>query len=250
MKRSTLYETTSILLLALLLTSACSSSNSTASAPFPPNKGPAPTIVLDNTSPENIDLDITAGVTQSIPPMQPHFEIATAFYYQHIKIIQFKQGEKFVCNGNNMPTNSSSGYISLKLPAPGTVISCDYISPQGRASFSFTIPDQVKILSPTSGATVTRSSNTPLDIQFAPECKGFAIDTGYASTQGGYYEGTQNSSNVCSAHQTINTLGMPAGRGMIGVSDIDNINPVTNNAGFHSLTFYVFTDTQVAITWK
>lgn len=119
----------------LLVLSACGPSSDQSNNAVPPNKGPAPVIVLDNTAPANIDFALTAGIVQSDPKLRATFEIAPAFYYQKTQIIQFKHGEKLQCNGIVLPTETGRGYVTETLPAPGTVMDCIYVSPQGQASF-------------------------------------------------------------------------------------------------------------------
>lgn len=234
----------------LLLLSACSPAISATNTSIPTNKRSAPTITLDNTDPANIDLAITVQIVHHLPPEAPHFIIEPMFYYQQTKIIQFKKGEKLVCGGNNIPADSSSAYISYTLPTQGTVMPCTYISPQGQASFSFTIPEQVKIITPASNAGVIRSEQTSIDIQVAPGCKGLGIRTGYKNTKGGYSVTTVEAPDGCAAQQTINTLSLPQGQGVLGIEDVENEGSIANNDGFHSLDFSIFTETDIPVTWQ
>jgi hypothetical protein len=250
MRRGVLLPQVFAVFLTLLLFAACATANGTVNTSLPPGKGPAPTIILSNTAPSNIDLAMAVGIVPSFPNTGAHFQIAPIFYYQKTDIIQFKQGETFECGGNAIPMDSHSGYASATIPVPGTVIPCTYTSPQGQASFSFTVPERATIISPLSGATVTRSPQTPLTLGLTPACDDVGIKTGYEASPGTWEAGSATAPDGCAKQQTIDTTSFPAGPGVLGVQEYVKVNSITNNAGFHSLTLSISTETDIPVKWK
>lgn len=250
MKRTYVVKTLLLLFATVLALSACGSSSTSTSATTPTDKGPAPVITLDNTAPANIDFAFSAGVVQSNPNAPLQFEMVPVFYYQQTQIIQFKHGEKLECNGIALPMRPGSGYATDTVPAPGTVIPCTYVSPQGQASFSFTVPGQAKVISPAAGAVVIRSAQTAVTLSLAPGCQSIAMVTGHqGGISGGYVSGTVIASNGCATHQTINTLDQPSGPGVLGVQETETEGGVTNNTGFHSFVLNIETRGEEPITW-
>lgn len=252
-----------MLVVAVLALAACDVASQTRSIPpnkgaaasetpsVPPNKGAAGTITLDNTAPSNIDLALTVSIIQPLAPSRMRFELLPAYYYQQAQIISFTRGEKLQCNGMTLPMDTSSSYISTTLPASGTVIKCTYVSPQGQASFSFTVPELVKLISPMPGATVARSEHTPLTFGPTPACKALGVVLGYKAPQQAVFRGsTQEAPNGCAAQQSINTLTLPAGPGSVGVVEVVKNDTATNNTSFHSLSLMVTTKIEVPVTWQ
>ncbi len=238
-----------MLVVAVLALAACNVASTRPSAL--PDKGATGTITLDNTAPSNIDLALTVGIIRPLAPEHRRFELLPAYYYQQSQIIHFTHGEKLQCNGMPLPMDTSSSYISTTLPASGTVMTCAYVSPQGQASFSFTVPELVTLISPVPNATVTRSEHTPLAFGPTPACKALGVVLGYQDPQQAVRRGsTQEAPNGCAAHQSVNTLALPAGPGSVGVVELVNNDTVTKNAGFHSLSLTVSTKVEAPVTWK
>lgn len=256
MKQAAVVRLTLALLVGMALLSACDPSHQAASptAHLATTRG-ASTIVLDNTAPAQIDLLLGAGIEQSLPQVPAHFWITPTFYAssqqsQPRRTIQFSRGETLICNDIVLPMTSRGAYDSEKLPAPGTMIHCLYRSPQGQASFSFSVPGRATLLSPGNDATITRSTHTPLTIRTTSTCKAVKVVTGYLNAHGTYQSSAGDEQYACTAQQSVSTLDLPAGPGLLGVEEIERVDAVPNDAGFHALTFMVTTWTVTAVTWQ
>jgi len=245
------------LLLIVLTTTACDAgTNAGQSIPtIPPSKQGVTFETLANTSPKNIDFGLTISISEPVAPDQPQYSLSPVFFVantpvQYSKAIDFKQGEKLVCNGISLPTNSESAYISNTIPAPGTVFNCTYTSPQGQASFSVTTPEATQLVTPKPNATVTRSKQTPIVIAPTSACQSMGILVGSKNAFGGYSGGIGPAPSGCATHQQVDTTSASVGPGELGLEEVDNTTPITNNAGFHSLLLSVMTYKNIPVIWK
>ncbi len=226
------------------LLAACSSQQQQVS--FEDPKGIQPTITIDNTAPSNIDLNFHVSVSQSDPDQPIHFRLFPSVTY-HSLVVNFIHGEKFVCGGKVIPNGEIADITPI--PPAGTTATCTYESPQGRASFSYTVPAQPTIVSPASGATVTRSAQTPITVTMLPNCKDLGTIVGERRPDKQWdIAGAEGAG--CVAHQTVNSLPYAAGPGMLGVQEELQTSLVTNNPGFHSFTLSITGGAIIPVTWK
>lgn len=167
----------------------------------------------------------------------------------HDQFVVFKQGESFVCNGVSLPLTNTTAYQSSTIPNAGTVENCVYTSPQGQATLSVTVPAIPQIVTPRSGETVTRSTQTPVVVAPTPGCQGMELEISSPNTIGGL-NGYPLPWSGCATHQDVDTTGATAGNGFMQLEEADTSAPITNNAGFHSLTINAYAYTEMPITWK
>jgi hypothetical protein len=236
----------SALLVIIAFLTACDQPTSSVTS-LPPNKGAIPTVTLDNTSPANIDFSLSVNIEQDDASKPANMIIGPQFMHDN-SVITFTRGEKLTCGGVAMPTTTGSGYSPANTPSAGTVVNCTYLSPQGQASFSYTVPEQPKVMSPTAGATVARSVQTAVSVTIVPTCKtAVGIMLGDSSGHGASVPGTPGG---CSSQQTVDTTPLQAGAGKLGVTEGGETTEITNNPGFHSFKLAYWSSSVISVTWK
>lgn len=247
MAHKTPHVSIGILLSTFLLLSACGTSSTTGNT-LPPNKGPQPTVVITNTAPSNIDISFGVGILQDDPNQPARFSIAWNAIYQG-NLVTFQQGEKMECNSLLVPNGGSKVEVT-PIPAAGTVYNCMYTSPQGKTSFSFTVPGRLTITSPASGATITRSTSTPYTMTVLPDCKSTGIGLDYPDGRGGMAGFGNPASINCGTNGTTDTTKVTPGPGGLVVEEFLQPAYATNNPGFHSFTMQIYTSTTIPVTWQ
>lgn len=221
---------------------------------LPPYKQAITYVKLANTAPSNIDFALTVSVEKPLPPDKPAFTLQPVFYaantsYKYSQVVSFTSGEKFVCNGVPMPTNSSNPYVTAEIPAPGTVFNCIYSSPQGSAEFSFTSPVLPDIVSPVANAKVERSKQTPVVITPTSACHYIGFSVLSAARPGEVSGGTVGGSPNCATHQSVDTSSATSGSGVLGIDEGDFNGTLADSAGFHSLAMMVKSEVNIPVTW-
>lgn len=235
----------------VLLLAACSNSSSTGGnqSTLPLGKGPMPTVIIDNTAPSNIDMQFTVSNTGLV---QPKLVFVVNIRY-HNAIVKFQHGEKVQCNGKTID-NQQSLFISPAPPA-GTMYNCTYLSPQGQANFSFTVPQRPAITSPASGTTIVRSTSTHYSITVLPDCVASSVEILYTDLSGGMAGYGANTSVKCSPDQIVDTSSFDTssfspGPGFLGVEETIQPSYSTNNPGFHTFRMLFTSEAHIPITWQ
>lgn len=245
-----------LLALAVLAISGCGETSlaTKSQSTLPPSKQAITYVKLANTAPANIDFALTVSVEKPLSPDKPTFTLFPAFYvantsYKYSQFVSFTRGEKFVCNGVPMPTNSSNPYVTTEIPAPGTVFDCTYSSPQGSAELSFTSPALPEFVSPAANDKVERSKQTPVVITPTSACHyiGFSVLSG--ARPGEFSGGTVGGSPNCATHQSVDTSSASAGPGVFTIDEGDFNGPVADSAGFHSFAMMVKSEVDIPVTW-
>lgn len=198
-----------------------------------------PQTTISDTSPAR--LNVVVGVTEggydaSTAAMT---EISIQFFFQG-NLVRFQNDETLACN-NAGATHLITGFDQMypTVNVAGKAFSCTYTSGQYTTPLQFFIPSIPRILTPTQGASMIRSSATVIQFQGEEPISGIVAS------------GRQDKAVAvitASGTATVDTSHFNAGQGSIALTQYPSITNVTASA-FASFRANCTAIAQVNVTW-
>lgn len=204
--------------------------------------GPPP-IVLADSSPGNLAVSVYLMAGGYDAASRNISELAIGFSAQGHPV-QFVGSETVICNGAVLPRGG--GTFDTKLPTEnlaGKQLTCTYKASTHTASFTFTAPPALSIVSPLEQATVARSSRTLIRFQVGGNSTMFYVIALGANQKAWTYPVGSTPTQA-----TVDTSAFSPGRGSITLSQSFTLSDL-HGTGFASVDGHGDAVQQNAVTW-
>jgi len=126
------------------------------------DKAPPPPIAIADTSPRYLNVTVNISMGGYDATTSATTDLIVSFSANN-RAVLFQKGETLTCN-DEQPTQLTT-WIEHRYASAAVsdkVFTCIYTSGQNAASIHFRMPTAPSILDPSQGATVTRSTSTPI----------------------------------------------------------------------------------------